>query len=395
MELPGEPRRTIRPRATNHTSPQNLLLPKSGKFLTRFNPSDKARLQQAEVLWERNNEKLPYPKSKIPRGAETGRLIEHHYNCWREMFFLRQLLALSTLLKGIMEEPDELMGEMLLCSFSNTLEANNLFTRHATRNTPGGEPAAGVFARHDFQPKITILEQNVWGTISGRGVFLNNWEKLIGAKKYNSQPVDRIIRDEKQFHIDSLERTTTGNWNLYSTNINTIDPTKDFQLAVTDPPYVGNVNYSELGDFFYVWLRLALRNRYPNFAPEYTPKTEEIVENKTRGKSREDFFDGLKAAFAKIHRSLPDDGLLVFTFHHTDQEGLVWEGLLQSLCDAGFEVGAVYPIHGESESSLHLMDKETISYDLIHVCRKRQSIPETRSWAGIRQEVRKKSACRT
>jgi DNA-binding transcriptional ArsR family regulator len=37
------------------------------------------------------------------------------------------------------------------------------------------------------------------------------------------------------------------------------------------------------------------------------------------------------------------------------------------------------------------MDKENISYDLIHVCRKRQTIPETRSWAGIRQEVRKKA----
>jgi hypothetical protein len=162
-------------------------------------------------------------------------------------------------------------------------------------------------------------------------------------------------------------------------------------LCVTDPPYVGNVNYSELSDFFYVWLRLALKDRYPWFAPEYTPKAEEIVENRTRGKSRQDFFQGLQAAFAKIHASLAEDGLLVFTFHHTDEEGLVWEGLLQSLCDTGFEIAAVYPIHGESESSLHLMDKENISYDLIHVCRKRQGQPETRSWAGIRQEVRKKA----
>ena len=82
---------------------------------------------------------------------------------------------------------------------------------------------------------------------------------------------------------------------------------------------------------------------------------------------------------------------MVFTFHHTDQEGLVWEGLLQSLCDTGFEIGAVYPIHGESESFLHLIDKENISYDLIHICRKRRIMPETRSWAGIRQEVRKKA----
>ena len=104
------------------------------------------------------------------------------------------------------------------------------------------------------------------------------------------------------------------------------DDSKFLYLCITDPPYVGNVNYSELSDFYYVWLRLALKDRYPHFAPEYTPKAEEIVENRTRGKSREDFFNGLKEAFSGIHKSLPDEGLLVFTFHHTDEEGLVWEG---------------------------------------------------------------------
>jgi adenine-specific DNA methylase len=143
-------------------------------------------------------------------------------------------------------------------------------------------------------------------------------------------------------------------------------------LVVTDPPYVGNVNYSELPDFLYVWLRLALKDRYSWFAPEYTPKVEEIVENRTRGKSRENYFyNGLSAVFHRIQDQLPSQGLLVFTFHHTDQEGTVWEGLLQALCDTGFEITAIYPVYGEAESSLHLMDKENVSYDLIHVCRKR------------------------
>jgi putative DNA methylase len=85
------------------------------------------------------------------------------------------------------------------------------------------------------------------------------------------------------------------------------------------------------------------------------------------------------------------DGLLVFTFHHTDLEGKIWEGLLNTLCEARFEVVAVYPIHGEREESLHLMDKENVSYDLIHVCKKRKGSPEARSWAGLRQEVRRRA----
>ena len=81
----------------------------------------------------------------------------------------------------------------------------------------------------------------------------------------------------------------------------------------------------------------------------------------------------------------------MFTFHHA--EGSAWESLLESICNAGFVIEAVYPIHGESESSLHLMDKQAISYDLIHVCKKRNGNDNSkkRSWAGVRHEIRTKA----
>ena len=151
------------------------------------------------------------------------------------------------------------------------------------------------------------------------------------------------------------------------------------------------MNYAELADFFYVWLRLGLKDSYPHFAPEYTPKLEEIVENSVRKKSRKDFFTDLGAVLRRIYERLPDNGVLAFTFHHTDGEGTVWEGLLEALCETGFEIVAVYPIHADSETSLHLMDKANVSYDLIHVCRKRRDDPVARSWAGIRQDVRRRA----
>ncbi len=375
-------------------TPKNLLLPKNGKFFKRFTPADRAKLQKAEVLWGSSKDKLPYPKSKIPKGAETGRLIEHHYQNWHEMFFPRQLLALSTLLMGIMEEPDQRLREMLLCSFSGALELNNQFCRYmAERKSAGGQTVQGVFARHDFQPKLTITENNVFGIPR---IAMGSFESKLSllheglAFKENCWDFIEAKADSKRSKI-IIDKVQNSPLALECRNSSSFQPKISPFLCVTDPPYVGNVNYSELSDFYYVWLRLVLKDTYSHFTPEYTPKVEEIVENRTRGKSRQDFFDGLKASFARIHDSLPDDGLLIFTFHHTDEEGLVWEGLLQSLCDTGFEIAAVYPIHGESESSLHLMDKENISYDLIHVCRKRRVEPETRSWAGIRQEVRKKA----
>lgn len=373
------------------TSPQVSNIPVTGHFITqngkfykRWSASDQARLQQVEARWETNKTSLPYPKSTIPRGAETARLIEHHYNHWHDMFGSRQLLAITTLLDGITREIDGKLREMLLCAFSNTLEGNNLFVRNIpSRNTPGGTAPAGVFARHDYQPKITICEQNVWGTVSGNNTFISRMEMLEAGLEYrqtwpdgkNESSLDPIPSD-----IDAIL--------LAASSAQAAIPVKP-DIIITDPPYVGNVNYAELADFFHVWLRLVLKDSYPYFAPEYTPKGEEIVENRERGKSKEDFYAGLSAVFARVHNELPAHGLLAFTFHHTDQEGTIWEGLLQALCDTGFEIAAIYPVHAEREASLHLMDKANISYDLVHVCRKRKEDPTSRSWAGIRQEVRR------
>jgi putative DNA methylase len=207
------------------------------------------------------------------------------------------------------------------------------------------------------------------GRVHGYGAFIHNFDKLLEGKKDFSGPM--------RVHLSAANAAEIS--------------ANPFAHVVTDPPYVGNVNYSELADFFYVWLRLALKETYPHFAPEYTPKVEEIVENSVRKKTRKDFFVDLGTVFRRVYDQLPDEGLVAFTFHHTDQEGRVWEGLLQALCDSGFEIVAVYPIHAESETSLHLMNKENISYDLIHVCRKRLDDPRSRSWAGVRVEVRRKA----
>ncbi|MBN1551275.1 hypothetical protein JW979_07395, partial [bacterium] len=70
-----------------------------------------------------------------------------------------------------------------------------------------------------------------------------------------------------------------------------------------------------------------------------------------------------------------------------------WEALLDSVCQSGYYIEAVYPIHGEAENSLHLMKNEAISYDLIHVCCKREKLNNSSriSWATVRQDIRRKA----
>ena len=107
-------------------------------------------------------------------------MIKHNYRYWHEMFFPRQLLALSTLLKGIMDEPDQILREMLLCAFSNTLEGTiNLLGNSRKNDSEEVTPPAGIFSRHDYQPKVTPCEDNVWGSDIGKG--FGAWFKISGG----------------------------------------------------------------------------------------------------------------------------------------------------------------------------------------------------------------------
>ncbi len=374
----------------------NLVWKQSGKFYSRHIPADHAVYQQAETMWQKNHQELLYPKSEIPSGEKTkSGLLAHHYHFWHQMFNPRQLLALSTLLEFISEEENVKSRDLLLCAFSNTLEANNLFTRNIpSRRTPGGTAPAGVFARHDFQPKATLCEQNVWGTVSGNNTFLSRMRALRLGIAYAKRPFEGAFDGNgKHCKCEGLDPVPfDGEAMLISGDSRVeIDKAAGADLVITDPPYADNVNYSELADFFYVWLRLVLKVEDVQFSPEYCPKTQEIVENKSRGLSMQDFEDGLTAVLKKSGEKVAEDGLVIFTFHHA--EGSSWESVLNSVCNANLIIEAIYPVHSEREASLHLQDNEAIAYDLVHVCRKRR--PEDtrtkRSWAGLRQLVRQRA----
>jgi adenine-specific DNA methylase len=368
----------------------------SGKFFKRVTAADLARFRQACETWEREQERLPYPRQKVPVGEKTkSGLIAHHYHYWYQMFNPRQLLCLATILQAVMGERDQLLQELLLVALSATLENNNIFCRYTIA---GGNKSQGTFSRHDFQPKMTSTENNVWGTRYGHGTFSNRFEQVLAGKQYSYAPFDR--RDNGDGNGNArTDRLTSGetiqaspdNPRLYAASSSTRPERSLVDLVVTDPPYGGNINYAELSDFFYVWLRLALSETCRAFAPDETPKAEEIIENPTREKGPEDFENGLTAVFEQCAASIRADGLLAFTFHHTS--GRTWEALLRALCEAGWVLLRVYPVQGEAQSSMHLLGTEGVSYDLIHVCKRSvgEGTAPRRSWASIRQEIRRRA----
>ena len=151
--------------------------------------------------------------------------------------------------------------------------------------------------RHDYQPKVTICEQNVWGTESGNNTFLSRMEMLKNGIEFRKRWPD----GEYSESLDPITNRVAADIRAESSSRLSMEYGSLAEIVVTDPPYVGNVNYSELADFFYVWLRLAFMDQFSWFAPELSPKTEEIIENRTRERSREDFYAGLSTVFRGIH----------------------------------------------------------------------------------------------
>jgi putative DNA methylase len=120
--------------------------------------------------------------------------------------------------------------------------------------------------------------------------------------------------------------------------------------VVTDPPYYDNVIYSDLADFFYVWLRLTIGDLFPeHFGSELTPKKKEAVSasfrHPTRDRARKFYEEMMLRCFKQAHQILKGSGPLVCVYAHKTTLG--WATLVDALRTAGFEVAEAWPIDTE------------------------------------------------
>jgi adenine-specific DNA methylase len=143
--------------------------------------------------------------------------------------------------------------------------------------------------------------------------------------------------------------------------------------------------YSELSNFFYVWLRIGLQEIYDQFKSEFVPWEDEILENRVQSKGKEEFLQQLTRVFSESNRALKDDGIMVFTFHHSKSEA--WEALLESVLGSGFYVTAIYPVRSEMKASTHLYDMDNIIYDVVIVCRKKTKELPPIEWSAIKKMI--------
>jgi hypothetical protein len=196
----------------------------------------------------------------------------------------------------------------------------------------------------------------------------------VTSKSLKARPNDPIQHDVR------LESTS-------SSDLSSIE-SGSFDLVITDPPFGNLLQYSELSDFFYSWMRLVLKDKYPaQFSNEYTPKALEAVSNKARHPEGPDVFYQkiLAACWHEAFRILKPGGLMAFTFHHSEDEP--WVAVLESLFTSGFFLEATFPVRSDETKGDGDFGSQKIEFDIIHVCRKQVDEPKEISWARLRRQI--------
>jgi hypothetical protein len=386
------------PRAAANGEPYN------GRFFATFNEANARQYDAAAVEWNTRKDadlSAYWPRSAIPIGAEIGPhdVEGHHFTHWWTMFNPRQMLVLTQLMKAIvtLDKYSWDTREYVLGAFQQYLRNQNMFCFwNPQRDTP--EPH---FSRTSFHPKATVVENCVFGLL-GRGNWTSCFEGVVEGEEWTQRPWELVSLDQLALTHPDVAKECSGKsekafpgdpviggtvYQGSSTDLNQI-PDGSLDLVITDPPFGDLVQYSELADFFYVWLRLVLKKHYPNiYAGEYTPKTLEAVANKFREPEDPNGFYQrlLTECWRESHRALKVGGILAFTFHHSEDEP--WVAVLESLFDAGFYLEATYPIRSDETKGDGQFGSQKVEYDIIHVCRKRTEEPKPVSWGRMRREV--------
>jgi putative DNA methylase len=324
---------------------------------------------------ELNAGRLTLPTLCLTDGHNTRQAMNYNFHRWVDFFNDRQLLALGWLRRAILDLKDSDARDALLTLFSGALEFNNLFASYKGEGTGA---VRHMFSHHILKPERMPIEANVWGTPKSSGGYSNLLRsRLLRAIEYREAPTElndsssraRVCsppftgRVEPDWPTDGAV-SPRGIYLSAGDSARMDLPDRSVDVVVTDPPFFDNVHYSELADFFHAW-QLVARGAGFHSRDASTRQQGEVQDA-----DADLFAQKLQAVFTECRRVLRDDGLLVFTYHHSRPEG--WRSLAAAVWGAGFRFVNAHPVKAEmSVATPKFQAKEPIQLDVILVCRKR------------------------
>ena len=348
-----------------------------GRFFKKPDAKDLARAATAATRWQKTKPRF-VPEQEILPGDETDRLHRWGYRKYRELFNDRQLLGLEKSCRLIAAVADERVRHALATNLSDLLRYQNMLCRYDTMALK----SLDIFSVHGFPVGLVQCESNLLGIINdngtnvGSGGWGNIIEKYAKAKRYcdapfevkqgRGQKITIPIKGEWIGERKKNERTRSVVLRCTSSTEIELAP-GSLDAVFTDPPYFGNVQYGELMDFCYVWLKQLVSTEAEGFDRLSTRSPDELTGNVTEKRGIEHFTEGLAAVYSAMARALKPGGPLAFTFHHNNLEAYQAVGV--AILDAGLTCSAALPCPAEMGASIHIHGTGSSIIDTVFVCR--------------------------
>lgn len=335
----------------------------------------------AEPVWKPEQRQPDNPRWFSPPayGMET----------FGDLFTDRQLVALNTFSDLVHEARAHIEADALAAKMSS----DDAPLRDGGKGAKAYAEAISVYLAFGIS-KATDYHSSITTWHSGREIIRNTFGRHALPMTWD-------------FTEANIFSTSTGNWkNCIEWGVKTLDALVPYSpgietqqdaqnvsfpagpLISTDPPYYDNIGYADLSDFFFSWMKPALRSVYPNlFGILATPKTEELVATPYRhgGKQAAEafFLNGMRSAVANMaqHSSDHYPAAIYYAFKQSEieKEGVIstgWATFLQAVVDAGYAVVGTWPIRTEMANRMIASGTNALANSVVLVCRKKEASAE-------------------
>jgi putative DNA methylase len=248
-------------------------------------------------------------------------------------------------------------------------QTNSTQARWYVGGDNGTPRVQAAFGRHALPMVWDFTELNPFGDRSA------NWSGLVEAvvRGLRALPIDgkpgRVVQRDARSAGRLVEPGTA--------------------LVATDPPYLDQISYSDLSDYFYVWERRALRDVQPDlFGTIAAPKTAELIATPYRHQDAENpvaaarkyFVEGFTESFKSLAVAARPDLPMVVIYalrqEEAEQDGLTstaWDAIIEALLAAGLGIVGAWPIHGTGSSRQIGLGTNALASYTAMVCRPRQA----------------------
>ena len=312
------------------------------------------------------------PTPKGGTGASRAFSVDGYgFDTWRKLFTNRQLLAIGTLIRSIrgirtinsfQDDGDAFLAVAVMLAASLDRAINYMSTLCIWE--PVASEIKQTFLRFALPITWDFAEGNPLASV-GR-LFAGGFANVVRV-------------------IDSIRSATVQN-NAPATVLcqSAIVPVEQHDIVITDPPYYDAIPYSDLMDFFYIWLRRTLLGVSPEFdrsfreslGPKWSTDDHdgELIDDASRfdgdkERSKRNYEDGIARAFQACHAALQPSGRLVVVFANKQPDA--WETLASAIIRSGFVVGGSWPIATEMRGGVRNYGRASLASSIWLVCRKR------------------------